>query len=345
MLQKIAPLGVKRTLLASIGIALAVAGGLTGFLVNRKVRDALEHAMVHRGESYVRVYAAELPPALLERRDDEVARELERGWDDAAFSYAIVLRADWTVAAKRLARGHRGTAEEAISAHTSSGYAPTFRSGEDLAFTRPITALVPRPDGTKEERNVGWVLLALSGRELAGQIAEVRNDILLLMATGGLFLAALVYVSVARLLLRPLDAMSGVARRVSDCDLTARAPQLGDDELGTLAASLNRIGENLAVTLSRVQNVTGGVATVIARISNTGSAVSSGADTVTARVVDTSFSMGQMITSLKGIADSRRAPRSPPRPSSRWRRRTTRWPRTSRPSPRAWRRPPPRSSR
>jgi methyl-accepting chemotaxis protein len=98
--------------------------------------------------------------------------------------------------------------------------------------------------------------------------------------------------------------MSAVARRVSDCDLTARAQKLGDDEIGTLAESLNRIGENLTVTLSRVQTVTGGVATVIERISRTGSAVSSGAGTVTARVVDTSSSMGQMIVSLKGIADN-----------------------------------------
>jgi methyl-accepting chemotaxis protein len=98
--------------------------------------------------------------------------------------------------------------------------------------------------------------------------------------------------------------MSGVARRVSDCDLTARAPKLGDDELGTLAESLNRIGENLAVTLSRVQNVTGGVAIVIERISKTGAAVSSGAGTVSARALDTSSSMGQMIGSLKGIADN-----------------------------------------
>src|SRR5512133_2890442 len=163
MLDHMAPLGVKRTLLASIAIALLGAGGLTGFFVNREVRKALEHAMVQRGESYVRVYAAELAGALAERRDDEVAKDLERGWDDETFSYVIVLRADWTVAGKRVARDHRGTAEEAISAHTSSGYAASFRSGEDLAFTRPVTAAVTRPDGTQEERNVGWVLLALSG--------------------------------------------------------------------------------------------------------------------------------------------------------------------------------------
>jgi methyl-accepting chemotaxis protein len=304
MLHRIAPLGVKKTLVVSIAVALAIAGTLTSLFVNRQVRGALEHAMVHRGESYARVYVAELARPLAERRDDEVAKEIERTWDDESFAYVIVLRADWTVAGKRVARGWTATPEEAISAHTSSGYAPSFRFGDDLAFSRPVVASAVRPDGTREDRNVGWVLLALSGRELSQQIAEVRNELLLLLAGGGLFLAVLVYVFVARLLLRPLDAMSGVARRVSDCDLTARAPQLGDDELGTLAESLNRIGENLAVTLSRVQTVTGGVATVIERISKTGAAVSSGAGTVSARALDTSSSMGQMIASLKGIADN-----------------------------------------
>ncbi len=193
MLQKIATLGVKRSVLLSITVALLLAGGLTAIAVNRELRRALEHAMHHP---------------------------------------------------------------------------------------------------------------ALSSAELNAQIAEVRNVVLLWLCGGGVLLALLVYAFVSRLLIHPLDEMSAVARRVSDCDLTARAAKLGEDELGALAESLNRIGENLASTLSRVQNVTGGVAIVIERISKTGSAVTSGAGTVSARVVDTSSSMGQMIASLKGIADN-----------------------------------------
>ena len=303
MLKKIATLGVKRTLLLSLTVSLVTAGPLTAFFVNREVRKALEKAMRHRGESEARVLAAELSEPLAERRDDEVAQGVETKWDDSSFSYVIVLRADWTMAAKRLSGSYRGTVEGAISAHTSSGMARFLRNGDDIAFTRPVTAVSQKPGG-REERTVGYLLLGLSGSELQDQTDEVRNVILALLAFGGLLVAALAYWFVSQLLLRPLDEMSAVARRVSDCDLTARAGRMGDDELGTLADSLNRIGENLTVTLSRVQNVTGGVAAVIERISKTGSAVSAGAGTVTARVVDTSSSMGQMIASLKGIADN-----------------------------------------
>jgi methyl-accepting chemotaxis protein len=304
MLKKIATLGVKRTLLLSLTVSLVTAGPLTAFFVNREVRKALEKAMRHRGESEARVLAAELSEPLAEGRVDEIAQGVEAKWDDSSFSYVVVLRADGTMAAKRLSRDHGGTAEAAIAAHTAAGMARSLRNGDDIAFTRPITAVSQKASGAREERTVGYLLLGLSGTELQDQTDEVRNVILGLLAFGGLLIAALAYWFVSQLLLRPLDAMSAVARRVSDCDLTARAGRMGDDELGTLADSLNRIGENLTVTLSRVQNVTGGVAAVIERISKTGSAVSAGAGTVTARVVDTSASMGQMIASLKGIADN-----------------------------------------
>jgi len=304
MLQKIAALGVKRTLFLSILVALVVAGTVTAIAVTSEVKKAVHESMRKRGEADARVIAAQIDDALAGRRDDKVAEVIEEGWDEGAFSYVIVLRADKTIAAKRLARGFRRGAEEAIALHQDAGMAAVVRSNGDVAFTRPVTAVVERAGGAREERTVGWVLLGLSGADLQGQVEEVRNVILGLLAFGGVLLGALVYFFVLQLLLKPLDAMSAVARRVSDCDLTARAEKLGDDELGTLAESLNRIGENLTITLSRVQNVTGGVATVIERIGQTGAAVSTGAGTVTARVVDTSSSMGQMIASLKGIADN-----------------------------------------
>jgi methyl-accepting chemotaxis protein len=148
------------------------------------------------------------------------------------------------------------------------------------------------------------VLLAASDAHVRAHAGGVYLANAGLLAVGGLVLGLLVYASVHALVLRPLDEMTAVARRVSDGDLVARASRHADDELGTLADSLNRIGENLTSTLSRVQTVTGGVAVVIERISRTGSAVSAGAGTVSARSVDTSSSMSQMIASLKGIADN-----------------------------------------
>jgi methyl-accepting chemotaxis protein len=305
MLQKIATLGVKRSVLLSIAVALGLAGGVTAFAVNREVRRALERSLRERGESHAHMLAVEIGPPFEAGDDVHVAQEVEAIWDEEAFAYIVVLRADRTVVAARLGRARARSVEDVVAAHASNGFsAPTFTAGDEVAFTRPIRFTVTRPDGTKEERTAGWILLAVQAGDVNREIQDVRNVVLLWLTAGGLVLAGLVYAFMAQILLRPLDQMSAVARRVSDCDLTARAGKLGDDELGTLADSLNRIGENLAATLSRVQNVTGGVATVIERLSKTGAAVTSGAGTVSARVLDTSSSMGQMIASLKGIADN-----------------------------------------
>jgi methyl-accepting chemotaxis protein len=305
MIQTVTKLGVKRSLFLSTAVALVVSGSITAYLVNRTVRASLEDAMIDRGEAAIRLYAGEVAAPLAAQRDDLVAAEVARRWDDASFAYAVVLRDDLTVAATRLAPGSDLAADRVVSEHVAHGlHGASFTTGGILGFTRPAVFRTPAPAGGEDEKRVGFVLVGLRADELDHHVREVGWRIFALLVAGGGALAGLFYVLVGRFVLRPLDEMSAVARRVSDCDLTARAERLGEDELGTLAASLNRIGENLAVTLSRVQNVTGGVAGVIERISKTGAAVTSGAGTVSARVVDTSSSMSEMIASLKGIADN-----------------------------------------
>ncbi|HET9555177.1 MAG TPA: methyl-accepting chemotaxis protein [Anaeromyxobacteraceae bacterium] len=307
MLKSIARLGVKKTLFLSIAAALALAGAFTAITVNRVVLGALEDALSHRGESDARVLSTEIAELVAAGQDKAVAEEIEADFDDVDDAYVVVLRADLTVAAARFGRnGVAGTSrpEDVRDAFMRRPADRAWRDGDLYRFAVPIKLGEKKADGTRAEREVGHLLLGLSAVELGAQLTEVRLLILGLLSLGGLMLASLVYVFTARLVLAPLDRMSAVARRMSESDLTARAERLGDDELGTLADSLNTIGVNLSATISRVQTVTGGVATVIDRIGKTGTAVSAGAGTVSARVVDTSSSMGEMIASLKGIADN-----------------------------------------
>jgi methyl-accepting chemotaxis protein len=304
MMTALARLGVKRSLLLAIGVAVVVVGAFTTWSINRVVLGALEESLLHRGESDARVLASELSAGLATGGQASLATRLEERFDEGQDAYSVVVRTDLSVAAKRIGHDRAETTDGILQAHTSAGMAPFFRSGGLLRFTAPVTTTQVRPDGSHEDRLVGHVLLGLTSTKLDQRIGEVRLLALSLLGAGGLLLATMVYVFTARLVLAPLDQMSAVARRMSDSDLTARAERGGEDELGTLAASLNRIGENLAGTLSRVQTVTGGIAEVIDRIGKTGAAVSAGAGTVSARAVDTSSSMGEMITSLKGIADN-----------------------------------------
>ncbi len=300
----LARLGVKRTLFLAVGVAVAAAGTLTAWSINRVVLGALEESLLQQGESDARVFASELSAGLAADSQALIASRLEERFVEGQDAYVVVARADLTVAAKRVARNRADTTEEILQAHARAGMAPFFRGDGLLRFTAPVTVVQLRADGSHEDKVVGHVLLGLASTRLNQRVGEVRLLVLALLGAGGLLLITLVYLLTARLVLAPLDKMSAVARRMSDSDLTARAERGGEDELGTLADSLNRIGENLAGTLGRVQTVTGGIAGVIERIGKTGAAVSAGAGTVSARAVDTSSAMGEMIASLKGIADN-----------------------------------------
>jgi methyl-accepting chemotaxis protein len=144
----------------------------------------------------------------------------------------------------------------------------------------------------------------LPAAQLDAHLAHAQLVLLALLVSTSLALAGILWWLAQRLVLRPLTDMSLVAGRVSERDLRARAPALAGDELGQLAESLNRIGENLTATILQIAGVSEQVGHVIERIGKSGSQLAEGTGTVSARVVETSASMHEMIVSLKGIADN-----------------------------------------
>jgi methyl-accepting chemotaxis protein len=284
----IGKLGLKRALFVAIAAALVAAGSATVVALSLATRSAVKRHVVHGAEGEARAVAGAVAPALEAGRDAEVAAVLDRVWRDDAHAFIVVLRPDGTPAVERVAPGY-----EADLAAARAG-----------APAGPRVLAVAAGVGRAGARAGGKVVSGIT-REHAGADLRVFDGTILACVAGGVLAFAMaMHFLVSRVFLRPLDTMSAVARRVSDGDLCARAETAGEDEIGALAEALNRIGENLTVTLSRVQTVTGGVGTVIQRISQTGAAVSSGAGTVSARAVDTSSSMSEMIASLKGIADN-----------------------------------------
>ena len=304
MLSWIEKLGIKRALVLGIAGLLLLGGTLTGLSLDVVVRRALAEALLHSGESDARVLASRLSTFALGGNEGFLAADLDEGFNEESGTYVLVLRPDLSIAAKRIGRTWNGTPEQALSLHSAQGFAPSFEHDGDFSFSHEIKVKIPQPDGTLREKSAGWVLMGISGNDLRDDMRKFRLIIGLLMCGGAAVLAVVVYLLAAQVVIRPLEEMSAVAQRVSESDLTARAGTHGEDELGMLAASLNRIGENLTVTLSRVQTVAGGVRTVIEGVSRTGAAVTQGTQTVMASVTETSTSMGEMIASLKGIADN-----------------------------------------
>ncbi len=298
-------LGLKRSIYLSFSVVVVILAVATTAVLNWMVRDVLESSLRRRGETHVQALAVELESAMAAGDADLALEQISRSFDAEDDAYAVALRPDGTVLAKRLSPAMAARADAILAVHVrgagaSREEAAPFRGDGVLGFSAAV-----RPAAKAQAlRSQGRVLLGLSTASLDREMNRLRLAMGLLLAGAALSFAGLAWVLSSRLLFGPIGEMRGMARRLSESDLSARATKHTEDELGSLADSLNRIGENLTVTLSRVKGVTDAVGQVIERIRRAGSVVATGAGTVSARVLDTSSSMEQMIGGLRGIADN-----------------------------------------
>ncbi len=303
ILRQLETLGLRRAVYLSFALVLVLVGAATTVVLGRAVRGVLESALERRGASLARMLAADLDVAVAEADEALAREELERVLDFADVLYAVVLRADGSVLAQRLARGMAERGPGLVAEHARRGNPAFFRAGDVLAFTSAVRSpeRAPAAGATGPDRR-GLVLLGLSSEGVESQLARLRLVVVAVLAAGLAVFAAVAHLLASRLLFAPVTEMRAVAQRLSECDLTARAPKRAEDELGSLAESLSRIGENLTVTLSRVKGVAEALGSVIERITRTGSTAAQGVATVSARVLDTSATMGQVTQTLRGIA-------------------------------------------
>ncbi len=310
MLTSLESFGLKRTLYITFTIAHATVVATTAFAIDRSVRESFDHSSERCAASGAKLAAQAVLAALSQGRDDAVQKAVEghEGGDD--LSFLVVQRPDRSVIARRVNGAPPGELA-ALLAGSGRGEEGVFqRMGDRFAFALPVRGVAdgagvklaaPNTPGSKL---YGYVYLGIAPTDLDDKLSHTRYVVLGILGVGGLLMGLLMYLLTNRVVLRRIEEMNAVARRVSDCDLTSRAGKGADDEIGNLAESLNRIGENLTVTMSRVKGVTEGVGTVIQKIAKTGATVADGSETVTARVAETGSSMSQMIASLKGIADN-----------------------------------------
>ena len=303
MLQYLDRLGLKRTIYLAFGAALVVVIGVTGWVMTGVVRQELQQALRRRAEADGRLIAMRVAAALAAGKDAAVTGALEGALVEPDDAFVVVLREDRSPAARVARPAHAAELAAAIAEHARHPDRTSFRSGGVQAMVHPIRlAAGDAPSSAAQGRLVGYLLQGHEASVLNAQLAHVQLAVILLLAAGGLVLMVLAWWITNRYMVKPLTEMSGVARRVSEYDLAARARKHAEDELGQLAESLNRIGESLSQTLSRTQSVSDGVGQVIERIARIGSQVAEGTGTVAARVAETGTSMREMIASLKGIA-------------------------------------------
>ena len=96
--------------------------------------------------------------------------------------------------------------------------------------------------------------------DLRSSFAAAIKEVLAVAAVAAIGAAVLVSVFTARRIVGPLRAMTGASQHIADGDYHQRVPATGDDELGALADSFNRMAETLEQTEQRRVNLIGDVA-------------------------------------------------------------------------------------
>jgi methyl-accepting chemotaxis protein len=284
--------GLKWIIFGSFTIALLLIIGTLFFVVSRQVEVYLKADLERRGMIVAQRLGALLAPKL-----NDFARA-STAIDDAIDSRGeVVTAAAVDTSGHTLAKAHTReldpTAIEAFLNNPERTH--LYLASGNLLVATPLFS---------DHTTAGYALVELDCKTVTEVIRRIQEIVIVAFLVGTLSFFAVVYIIVRIFILRPVQSMMAVASRLSEADLTGRVDQTSEDELGRLAEALNRIGLALRDTLSRIRGVSEGVAQVIEQISRTGTASSSGASTIQARVEETSSSMVEMLASLRGIAEN-----------------------------------------
>lgn len=135
-----------------------------------------------------------------------------------------------------------------------------FRPGDSV----PDAFLVDALPIVVDEQTVGWIVpddgtgLSLAGEETV--YLQRTNQVVLIAGLVGVGVALVMGLGLARVLLRPIDALTQASERMAQGDLKQQVPVQRDDELGKLATSFNSMSNEIALANQKRQQLTADIA-------------------------------------------------------------------------------------
>jgi methyl-accepting chemotaxis protein len=331
MFQRFRKLGLQVFVLGLSSVLLLVGITVAVALVPRDVHETLARDLLDRGHSFVEAVAAQIAQTLHDGRAEAARATLARTHDETLqeeLDAAVILLPDksdpnlpdwdssWAVVmspphephddhAGRLSEARKAMREAFRLNKNALRDAPNGNLEADMTDNHVAMLRQVMPATTEgNERPLGFVLAVLDPADVEQRVGALRQKLLVTYVIFGVIFMVAVWLTTQMFVLRPLQRMRELATRISEGDLTGRVLQNGPDELGVTAESLNKIVESLNITLAKVKTVSEGVSGVVSNISHSSEVVSRGAGATQESVRDTTSSMEEMITSLKGIASN-----------------------------------------
>ncbi len=158
--------------------------------------------------------------------------------------------------------------------------------------------------GYAEVPSVSWAVLVSepAGQALAG-VDSLRNWGFILLGLG-LVLAALFSFVMAQLEVRPIDALSRAARRVSGGDLTARVSPAGAEEIASLGEAFNLMVARLESLIGRVQGTSIDLSDSAIRLAAASNQLAATTARQSSSATETSASMEELARTSGQIAET-----------------------------------------
>ncbi|MBH1939585.1 MCP four helix bundle domain-containing protein [Mobilitalea sibirica] len=145
------------------------------------------------------------------------------------------------------------------------------------------------------------------GKEMSQQYSAAAVSTMITMSiivAIGMIVAILLGVLISRSISKPISKVVSVAKEVTDGNLDAKADIKSKDELGTLAATFNRMADNLNEIMHNISAAAEQVTSGSEQLSNSSMALSQGATEQASSVEELSASIEQVSSQTRINADN-----------------------------------------
>jgi methyl-accepting chemotaxis protein len=198
----------------------------------------------------------------------------------------------------------RSPGEELVrKAIASSGESVVGRVHSDVLGAEAIQVAVPFRVG---HAPTPWALAVLAPVEtVLAPARELRNFTVLFGALALLTLAVAVLLVIRRIT-GPLQAISRVASRIADGDLTGRLDHTSTDEVGVLADAFRTMRDRLAQVMGEVRTGASALSSAASQLSMTAQQLSNGTSEQAATVEEVSANLEEMSRAIEQNAEGSR---------------------------------------
>ncbi len=162
---------------------------------------------------------------------------------------------------------------------------------------------VPKLSFVKAVPAWGWVIGSGVYMDDVQAAASHKRNVLLAMAAVIMVVALVMNAALTRILAATMSQVVEQTRRAASGDLSARVEVHSQDELGQMAASVNRMLEGFGTTMAEVQHAAGTTASAAQQLAAGGEALAGGANEQAASLEETASALHQMTASVQQSAD------------------------------------------